>query len=145
MACTKYHKLINEFIDNEISKKEEISLLEHISYCENCKIHLSNWSKIKSNIKLSFSDKQNYKDIDLSKQIMSKIHTKTDLNTFKSKTNLLYKIATFILIASAILIMKQLKNNHKDFALKEEEQMVFEHLEKSHDTQVINVAFSQER
>ncbi len=145
MDCTKYRKLIHEFIDNEISNENELALLSHITSCEDCKIYLSNMSKLKTSIKESFANHTNLKNIDLSKKIMSKIKTEKQ-PTYRKKTgNYFYKIALIILALSAILISKQIKQNKNDYTFKEEERMVFEHLEKSYNSTVVNVAYSQRR
>lgn len=145
MDCTKYRKLIHEFIDNEISNENELALLSHITSCEDCKLYLSNMSKIKTSIKESFTNHTNLKNIDVSKNIMTKIKTEKETIRSKKSMNIFYKVALIILALSAIFISKQLKQNKNDFTFKEEERMVFEHLEKSFNSTVVNVAYSQRR
>lgn len=143
MACIKYRKFINDFLDNEIDNINELELLSHLSSCEECKIYLSNITKIKSNIKESFLNTPHKKNIDLSKNIMTKINSSSSTSKKRSSVKLFYKIATLILILSALLIAKYTKNDKKNFALQEEERMVFEHLEKSQNSYVVNIAYNQ--
>lgn len=145
MDCTKYRKLIHEFIDNEISNENEIALLSHITSCGDCKIYLSNMSKIKVAIKDGFTYHSNIKNVDISKKIMSKIKKEQIHTNKKRSARVFYKIALIILALSAIFISKNIKQNNHDFSFKEEEKMVFEHLEKSYNSAVVNVAFSQGR
>lgn len=143
MACTKYRKFINDFLDNEIDNMNELDLLSHLSSCEECKIYLSNITKIKSNIKESFLNTPHKKNIDLSKSIMNKINPSRTTYKKRASVKLVYKIATIILILSAILIAKYTQNGKNNFAMQEEERMVFEHLEKSQNSYVVNIAYSQ--
>jgi len=143
MACIKYRKFINDFLDNEIDNINELELLSHLSSCEECKIYLSNITKIKSNIKESFLNTPHKKNIDLSKNIMTKINSSSSTSKKRSSVKLFYEIATLILILSALLIAKYTKNDKNNFALQEEERMVFEHLEKSQNSYVVNIAYHQ--
>lgn len=141
MACTKYRKLINEFLDNEISESEELVLLSHLEDCADCKTYMNNINIIKGSIKETFSHTNI--NIDLSYQIMGKISNKNRVKNHIKNKNLLIKVAiiaiSFILpIMFGIFFMSE-----KHYASNDDtERLVLEHLEKAQNTQLIHVAYS---
>lgn len=140
MDCTKYRRLINELLDNEITEKDEMKLLEHIRVCENCKIYMININKLKVTIKSSFDNDK--KDIDLSHNIMSQIyksHPKKGLSSKKSYK--LIKIASIVAILSLPLLIGNFSKKGRELAKDDTKNMVLEHLENSQNKNVINIAY----
>ncbi|MCX8084191.1 MAG: zf-HC2 domain-containing protein [Calditerrivibrio sp.] len=146
MDCTKYHRNINAFLDNELSEVEEFYLLKHLRICENCKIYLNNISKLKTHIKESYTNKSS-PNIDLSKSIMHQIKHKQSANKTKKRKNTLVKVALLAAIFLSYVLINNisLSKNKNTYTFKEEEKLLLEHLEKSNNTKVISVAYSMER
>lgn len=140
MDCTKYRKLINELLDNEIIEKDEMILLDHIRVCENCRIYMVNINKLKITIKSSFDNAK--KDIDLSHNIMSQIYKsqpKKGLRTKKSYN--LIKIASIVAILSLPLIIGNFSKKETALSKDDTKNMVLEHLENSQNKNIINIAY----
>ena len=70
MECTRFHKLISSYIDEEASSLERQAVEKHVTGCPECRAELTNELRLKDMVKLSF---EKTSDIDLSKSIMAKI------------------------------------------------------------------------
>lgn len=99
MECTKYHKMISAYIDDETPSLEVQALERHMSVCPSCRAELAKAIALKDMLKSSFAPTI---EIDMSKNIMAMIKKQKKPVV---KTISMYKKISVIVAAAAALIV----------------------------------------
>jgi anti-sigma factor RsiW len=154
MDCTKYRKLISDYIDGEISSLEEESLFQHLDVCPQCSLEMKNISILSTSIHEAYNDKSSV-NIDFSANIMTKIKMETgeipvmnEIKEQRENKKKPFKLVKFLqpvsiaasiaLVSSIIYFSMDSKTNTQIMAQKKQnadtenvEQLVMEHMDRA--------------
>ena len=156
LSCGDFVKLLNDYVDFNVSEKESILIEKHLDACDSCKLKVSNAVKVKKMIRSTYGvgastidvrstvmsrirSRDNVsvgldKSVDLSSRIMSKISSsEKPLNAFKFSLSIMenYKIlsiaVTTLFIITATIVYSQSESKKLMAARSKIEAYAVEH------------------
>lgn len=156
LSCGDFVKLLNDYVDLNVSKKESLLLEKHLDVCDSCKIKVGNAVKVKKMIKSSYGIGTSTIDVrskvmlrlrsrdnayvgsdnnvDLSSRIMSKITgSKKPISMFKFSLSIMenYKVLSIavatLFIITATIVYSQAESKKLMAARSKIESYALEH------------------
>ena len=102
MDCKKYQAMLSEYIDGELSPKDEGLLLKHIDSCESCKSEFLMLKSLTASLKSS-------EEIELPENFHENLMKKIDKQSNKGVVVFFRKRSTISAIAAAVVLVFGLK------------------------------------
>ncbi len=156
LTCGDFVKLLNDYVDFNVSKKESQLIEKHLDVCDSCKIKVGNAVKVKKMIKSTYgvgsstidvrstvmsklrsrgnTSVGSDKSLDLSSRIMSKItDSKKPVNVFKFSLSVMenYKVLSIavatLFIITATIVYSQAESKKLMAARSKIESYALEH------------------
>ena len=95
LTCGDFFKLLNDYVDLNVSEKESLLMGEHLDVCDSCKLKVANAVKVKKMIKSTYSIGAS--TIDIRSKVMSKLRSRdTAYEGLEKKVDLSLKIMSKI-------------------------------------------------
>jgi anti-sigma factor RsiW len=128
MDCTKYRKLISQYIDEETSGVQRDALEKHMDGCAHCKTYMQSQLHLRDMLKASYPETV---EIDVSASIMSRIKPAQTIR----KSGGTGRLTLFIAAAAAVCVfaiaaLMTLHQDNNTFAGNEKlEEYVIQHVD----------------
>lgn len=101
MECTRFHRLISSYVDEEASSLERQAVEKHMAGCQSCRDELTNQLRLKDMVKLSYEKTM---DMDMSRSIMAMIAPQAAKPAVK-KVSFYKKFSVFAAAAAALFVL----------------------------------------
>ncbi len=83
LSCGDFLKLLNDYVDLNVSEKESLLIGEHLDACDSCKLRVTNAIKVKKMIKSTYGVGASI--IDVRSKVMSKIRNRDNVSVRSDK------------------------------------------------------------
>lgn len=110
MNCEKYQMLIQEFLDGELDKKQELEMFAHLSECEECRVFMKHCSLISGAVVSSIETFPDSLERTIFTQIDEKFIEKSGFSWFKPAPAIISLVFSVILIIVSVFLFVQSSN-----------------------------------